>query len=34
MDAEEFLIELKKNTSMRIQQSLDAIYEICMEQQK
>ncbi|MDH1705893.1 gamma-mobile-trio protein GmtX [Acinetobacter johnsonii] len=34
MDAEEFLNELKKNNSMKIQQSLDAIYEICMEQQE
>nr|WP_279052084.1 gamma-mobile-trio protein GmtX [Acinetobacter tandoii] len=34
MDAEEFLNELKKNTSMKIQQSLDAIYEICIEQQE
>lgn len=34
MDVEEFLNELKKNTSMKIQQSLDAIYEICMEQQE
>lgn len=34
MNAEEFLKELKKNTSIKIQQSLDAIYEVCMEQQE
>lgn len=34
MNAEDFLKELKKNTSIKIQQSLDAIYEVCMEQQE
>ena len=34
MKAEVFLKELKKNTSIKIQQSLDAIYEVCMEQQE
>lgn len=34
MNAEDFLIELKKNTSIKIQQSLDSIYEVCLEQQE
>lgn len=34
MNAEEFLKKLKKNTSIKIQQSLDAIYDVCMEQQE
>lgn len=34
MNAEDFLKELKKNTSIKIQQSLDAIYEVCIEQQE
>ncbi len=34
MNTEEFLNELKKDTSIKIQQSLDAIYEVCMEQQE
>ena len=34
MNAEEILKELKKDTSIKIQQSLDAIYEVCMEQQE
>ena len=34
MKAEVFLKELKKNTSIKIQQSLDAIYEVCIEQQE
>lgn len=34
MSPEELLKELKKNTSLKIQQSLDAIYEVCAEQQE
>lgn len=34
MHAEDLLKELKKNTSLKIQQSLDAIYEVCVEQQE
>ena len=33
MSPEDLLNELKKHSSLKIQQSLDAIYEVCMEQQ-
>lgn len=32
MNAEEFLKQLKKDTSIKMQQSLDAIYDVCVEQ--
>ena len=34
MNAEDFLKELKIDASLKIQQSLDAIYEVCLEQQE
>lgn len=34
MNSSEILIELKKNTSSKSQQTLDAIYEVCTEQMK
>lgn len=34
MKAEDLLKELKQNTSTKIQQSLDAIYEVCLEQKE
>lgn len=34
MDSSELLIKLKKNTSSKSQQTLDAIYEVCTEQMK
>ncbi|KCX36195.1 hypothetical protein J577_2579 [Acinetobacter sp. 263903-1] len=32
MDPEDLLKELKKNSTLKVQQSLDAIYEVCNEQ--
>ena len=34
MNPEELLNKLKHGSSLKIQQSLDAIYEVCMEQQE
>ncbi len=34
MNSEELLNRLKHGSSLKIQQSLDAIYEICVEQQE